>query len=106
MLTIKEAIRLLSECSIDYSYDDKLQEAFDMAIETLEEKLEAETPSFPCIEGELAEMYVDDRWVKGKIVKGYRFGDGIVTIEDEDGNRYWCGEDRTDIYREGNDNES
>ena len=100
MLTINEAIRLLSECSIDYSYDDKLQEAFDMAIETLEEKLEAETPSFPCIEGELTEMYVDGRWIKGKIVKGYRFGDGIVTIEDEDGNRYWCGEDRTDIYRE------
>lgn len=28
------------------------------------------------------------------------FRDGIVTVEDETGQRYWCGEDRTDLYRE------
>ena len=54
---------------------------------------------FPCIEGELAEMYVDDKWIKGRIVNGYRFCDGVVTIETDDGKRYWCGEDRTELYR-------
>lgn len=56
--------------------------------------------SFPCIEGELAEMYIDGKWIKGKIVRGYRFDDGIVTIEDNNGKQYWCGQDRTDLYRQ------
>lgn len=55
--------------------------------------------SFPCIEGELAEMYVNGKWIKGKIVKGYRFDDGVVTIKDNNGKQYWCGQDRTDLYR-------
>lgn len=54
---------------------------------------------FPEIEGEKAEMYVDGKWIKGKIIEGYRFRDGVVTIEDKHGNQYWCGQDRTDLYR-------
>lgn len=32
---------------------------------------------FPHILGQDAEMYVDNKWVKGKIVDGYRFRDGL-----------------------------
>ena len=65
------------------------------------EKQERETQEkpFPLIVGQPAEMFVDGKWEKGKIVAGYRFNDGIVTIETEDGRRLWCGQDRTDIYR-------
>ena len=66
----------------------------------IEELSEIEKPTFPCIEGCLAEMYVDGEWIKGKIIKGYRFNDGIVTIETATGKKYWCGQDRTDLYRE------
>ena len=81
-------------------------DALDMAIEALKEKEQEEYPSFPCVIGASAEMYVDGRWIKGKIVKGYRFADGVVTIETADGKRYWCGQDRTDIYREVDNNEA
>ena len=37
--------------------------------------------------------------IKGKIVEGYRYKDGIVTIEADNHKKYWCGESRTDIYR-------
>ena len=65
------------------------------------EKQERETQEkpFPLIVGQPAEMFVDGKWEKGKIVAGYRFNDGVVTIETEDGRRLWCGQDRTDIYR-------
>lgn len=65
------------------------------------EKQERETQEkpFPLIVGQPAEMFVDGKWEKGKIVAGYRFDDGVVTIETEDGRRIWCGQDRTDIYR-------
>ena len=65
------------------------------------EKQERETQEkpFPFVVGQPAEMFCDGKWEKGKIVAGYRFGDGIVTIETEDGRRIWCGQDRTDIYR-------
>ena len=46
-----------------------------------------------------AEMCVDGVWHKGKIVEGYRYNDGIVTIETEDGQQFWCGQGRTDVYR-------
>ena len=55
---------------------------------------------FPENIGDLCEMYVDGRWVTGKIINGYRFADGIVTIETENGEKYWCGQDRTDSYRQ------
>ena len=54
---------------------------------------------FPEVEGEMAEMLIDGVWIKGKIVNGYRFRDGIVTIEDDYGQRYWCGQNRTWEYR-------
>ena len=34
-------------------------------------------------------MFVDDEWIKGRIVNGYRFREGKVTIETNDGKRYW-----------------
>ena len=49
--------------------------------------------------GSQIEMLVDGTWIKGTVVEGYRYQDGIVTIETADGHRYWCGQDRTDIYR-------
>ena len=49
--------------------------------------------------GSQIEMLVDDTWIKGTVIEGYRYQDGIVTIETADGHRYWCGQDRTDIYR-------
>lgn len=57
---------------------------------------------FPAIVGADAEMLVDGKWIKGKIVEGYRFDDGVVTIEDENGKWYWCGSARTDCYRQIN----
>ena len=65
------------------------------------EKQERETQEkpFPHIVGQPAEMFIEGKWEKGKIVAGYRFNDGVVTIETEDGRRLWCGQDRTDIYR-------
>ena len=36
---------------------------------------------FPNVVGEKAEIFYNGEWVKGKIVEGYRFKDGIVTIE-------------------------
>ncbi len=55
---------------------------------------------FPENVGDLCEMNVDGTWIRGKIVDGYRFRDGIVTIKDESGNEYWCGADRKDLYRQ------
>ena len=78
----------------------KQYEALTIAIATLE-KQERETREkpFPFVVGQPAEMFIDGKWEKGKIVAGYRFNDGIVTIETENGRRLWCGQDRTDIYR-------
>ena len=38
-------------------------------------------------------------WKKGKIINGYRFRDGIVTIRTDSGETVWCGEARKDLYR-------
>ena len=64
-----------------------------------EKGIDDDETQFPYIEGELAEMFVDDEWTKGRIINGYRFHDGVVTIETNDGKRYWCGQDRTELYR-------
>ena len=77
-------------------------------IQKLLEKQERETREkpFPFVIGQPAEMFFDGKWEKGKIVAGYRFNDGVVTIETEDGRRLWCGQDRTDIYRPYQENEA
>ena len=58
-----------------------------------------ENDEFPHVSGQAAEIYFNGEWKKGKIVEGYRFREGIVTIETSDGDRIWCGEDRKDLYR-------
>ena len=79
---------------------DAITSALDTAIDVLEkQERETQEKPFPFIVGQPAEMFVNGKWEKGKIVAGYRFNDGIVTIETEDGRRLWCGQDRTDIYR-------
>jgi len=67
--------------------------------EVAQQERETQEKPFPLIVGQPAEMFIDGKWEKGKIVAGYRFNDGVVTIETEDGRRLWCGQDRTDIYR-------
>jgi hypothetical protein len=75
-------------------------EAMTIAIAALEkQERETQEKPFPFVVGQPAEIFFDGKWEKGKIVAGYRFGDGVVTIETEDGRRLWCGQDRTDIYR-------
>ena len=75
-------------------------EAMTIAIAALEkQERETQEKPFPFVVGQPAEMFFDGKWEKGKIVAGYRFSDGVVTIETEDGRRLWCGQDRTDIYR-------
>lgn len=68
--------------------------------EFLREHLGETKHPFPENVGDLCEMNVDGTWIRGKIVDGYRFRDGIVTIKDESGNEYWCGADRKDLYRQ------
>jgi len=58
---------------------------------------------FPNIVGAKVEMFYNGEWVKGKIIKGYRFRDGVVTIKTEDGRELWCGLERTDLYRPSED---
>ena len=55
---------------------------------------------FPYVEGQIAEMFYDGKWKRGRIYAGYRFRDGIVTIVTDDGEKISCGEARTDLYRE------
>lgn len=56
---------------------------------------------FPYVLGQAAEIFsaADGKWHKGKIVEGYRFMDGIVTVETDDGETIWCGERMTEMYR-------
>lgn len=55
---------------------------------------------FPYVIGQPAEIFMEGVWRRGKIVEGYRFKDGVVTVELEDGSHAWCGVERTDIYRQ------
>lgn len=55
---------------------------------------------FPYVLGERAEIFHNGVWKKGKIVNGYRFMDGIVTIRTDSGETVWCGEARKDLYRQ------
>ena len=54
---------------------------------------------FPYVIGEEAEILHNGEWKKGKIINGYRFRDGIVTIRTDSGETVWCGEARKDLYR-------
>ena len=100
----KKAAEILRAIKIGTAHaflnDDAITSALDTAIDVLEnQERETQEKQFPLIVGQPAEMFIDGKWEKGKIVAGYRFNDGIVTIETEDGRRLWCGQDRTDIYR-------
>ena len=98
-MNTNEAIQKIKRVKGLYAYESDY-EALDMAIAALEQQeRETQEKPFPLIVGQPAEMFIDGKWEKGKIVAGYRFNDGIVTIETEDGRRLWCGQDRTDIYR-------
>lgn len=54
---------------------------------------------FPYVIGQEAEIFDMGKWKRGKIVDGYRFRDGIVTIKTFDGETLWCSEERKDLYR-------
>ena len=104
-MTNREAIEYIKWMQEKF-HSDKSHEACDMAIAALEkQEHETQEKPFPFIVGQSAEMFIDGKWEKGKIVAGYRFDDGVVTIETEDGRRLWCGQDRTDIYRPYQENE-
>ena len=66
-------------------------------------KLNSDNDRFPHVVGQGAEIYCNGEWKRGKIVEGYRFKDGVVTIETPEGEQIWCGEDRKDLYRPVND---
>ena len=83
-----------------YELSQTLGVSYDFINEKIKETVMALKPKFPAIIGADAEMFVDGKWVRGKIVDGYRFNDGIVTIEDANGKRYRCGSCRTELYRE------
>ena len=100
-MTNREAINWLTRIRDRLMTTSSKQfEAMTIAIAALEkQERETQEKPFPFVVGQPAEMFFDGKWEKGKIVAGYRFNDGIVTIETEDGRRLWCGQDRTDIYR-------
>lgn len=52
----------------------------------------------PHIIGQEAEILDMGKWKHGKIID-YRSRDGVVTIETDDGEKLWCFEGRTDMYR-------
>ena len=101
-MTPKESAKVIFGVLHDdwFSWTPEVVEAFSMAISALEkQERETQEKPFPFVVGQSAEMFINGKWEKGKIVAGYRFNDGVVTIETEDGRRLWCGQDRTDIYR-------
>ena len=80
--------------------ESETKEMFRIAISALKkQERETQEKPFPFVIGQTAEIFCNGKWKKGKIVEGYRFNDGVVTVEAEDGRRFWCGQDRTDLYR-------
>lgn len=94
---------ILKHNNISVTYDqvpDNIGAIINEILNINEEKEDADPePTFPAVVGASAEMFVNGEWIRGKIVEGYRFDDGIVTIEDENGKQYWCGQSRTELYR-------
>lgn len=41
--------------------------------------------------GNTIEMNINNQWIKGKVVYGYRTHDGVINMETEDGKKGWCG---------------
>ena len=41
--------------------------------------------------GNTIEMNIDNQWIKGTIVNGYRTHDGLINMKTEDGKNCWCG---------------
>lgn len=54
---------------------------------------------FPYVIGQEAEIFYNGKWKKGKIIDGYRFQDGIVTIKTDNGEIFWCSVESRDLYR-------
>ncbi len=48
--------------------------------------------------GNTIEMNIDNQWIKGKIVNGYRTHDGLINMNTEDGKNCWCGVDGEYIH--------
>ena len=42
------------------------------------------------------------RWIRGQVVAGYRYQDGIITMKSDDGRTIWCGVESND-YRKPKD---
>lgn len=38
-------------------------------------------------------------WVKGKVIKGYRYQDGIISMKSDDGRIIWCGCESADFRK-------
>ncbi len=86
-----------------YSKTSGLSSGSPQIIGKLEGFLMNSEYKFPHIEGERTEILYNGEWKQGVIVAGYRFRDGIVTIQTDDGEKIWCGEYRTDLYRKISD---
>ena len=41
----------------------------------------------------------DFEWVKGNVIKGYRYRDGIVSMKSDDGRIIWCGVESGDFRK-------
>ena len=48
--------------------------------------------------GNTIEMNIDNQWIKGTIISGYRTHDGLINMKTEDGKNCWCGADGEYIY--------
>lgn len=48
--------------------------------------------------GNTIEMLIDNVWVKGRVVNGYRTGDGAVNMISENGKECWCGSATENVY--------
>ena len=58
---------------------------------------------FPHIEGEKAEILYNGEWKQGVIVAGYRFRDGRVNVQIENGEIISCSQDSNYMYRKISD---
>lgn len=54
---------------------------------------------FPHIAGERAEILYNGEWKQGVIVDGYRFRDGRVNVQIENGEIISCSEESDYMYR-------